>query len=115
MKRPNGDAVVVYFAHQSGRLVLAPDTRMKPEQCGMDPRHWRRCEAVGAREIEKISLILSATTAAPPSHVFLQGGIERPFAAGRQDFSCGEADKTHQINPLGRPPLHLPTCDPETR
>ena len=25
----------------------------------MDSRHWRRCEAVGAREIEKISLILS--------------------------------------------------------
>lgn len=57
--RPNGDNVFVYFAHQSGRLVGAPDSRMKPEQCGLDPKQWRRCEAVGVREIERISIILS--------------------------------------------------------
>jgi hypothetical protein len=57
--RPSGDNVFVYFAHQSGRLMPAPDTRMKPEQCGLDPAQWRRCEAVGVREIEKVSLILS--------------------------------------------------------
>ena len=53
------DKVFCYFAHASGRLVPAPDTRMRPEQCGMDPRHWERCEAVGAKEIERVSLILS--------------------------------------------------------
>src|SRR5271170_2698269 len=57
--RPNGDSVFVYFAHQSGRLMPAPDTRMTPEHCGMDPSQWRRCEAVGVKEIEKVSLILS--------------------------------------------------------
>lgn len=57
--RPNGDSVFVYYAHQSGRLVPAPDTRMRPEQCGLDPKQWRRCEAIGAKEIEKVSLILS--------------------------------------------------------
>ena len=57
--RSNGDSVFVYFAHANGRLVPAPDTRMKPEQCGLDPTQWRRCEAVGAKEIEKVSLILS--------------------------------------------------------
>lgn len=56
--RPNGDSVVVYFAHMDGRLILAPDTRMKPENCGLDPKQWRRCEAVGAKEIEKVSIIL---------------------------------------------------------
>ena len=53
------DAVFFYFAHQSGRLMPAPDTRMLPEQCGLDPKQWRRCEAKGPREIEKVSLILS--------------------------------------------------------
>jgi hypothetical protein len=57
--RPNGDSVFVYFAHQSGRLMAAPDTRMKPEHCGLNSRHWRRCEAVGRKEIERVSLILS--------------------------------------------------------
>jgi len=52
------DSTVVYFAHCSGKLMMAPDTRVSPSQCGLGPE-WRRCEAVGAREIEKVSLILS--------------------------------------------------------
>ena len=52
------DKTVAYYAHPSGRLILAPDTRMSPQQAGLDA-NWRRCEAVGVREIEKISLILS--------------------------------------------------------
>ena len=32
---------------------------MRPEQCGLNPRDWKRCEAVGVKEIEKVSLILS--------------------------------------------------------
>ncbi len=53
------DKTFVYFAHQSGRLIPAPDTRMSVIQCGLDPNVWRRCEAVGAKEIEKVSIILS--------------------------------------------------------
>lgn len=53
------DNVFVYFAHVSGRLIPAPDSRMRPEQCGLNPVEWKRCEAAGAREIEKVSIILS--------------------------------------------------------
>jgi len=39
--------------------MLAPDTRVSPKQCGLDPAKWRRCEAIGAKEIEKVSVILA--------------------------------------------------------
>ena len=57
--QPNGDSLFVYFARADGHLMPAPDTRMRVEQCGLDPKKWRRCEALGAREIERVSLILS--------------------------------------------------------
>lgn len=53
------DRIFAYFASVDGRIVPAPDTRMTLQQCGFDPRKWRRCEAVGAKEIEKVSLIIS--------------------------------------------------------
>jgi len=39
--------------------MLAPDTRVGPKQCGLDPNRWRRCEAIGAKEIEQVSVILA--------------------------------------------------------
>ena len=53
------DNTFAYFCNQAGRIIPAPDTRMSPVQCGLDPANWKRCEAVGAREIEKVSLIIS--------------------------------------------------------
>lgn len=53
------DNRVVYFAHCDGTLMLAPDTRVSQKQCGLDPAKWRRCEAVGAKEIEQVSVILA--------------------------------------------------------
>lgn len=53
------DKTVVYYCNAAGRIILAPDSRMRPEQCGLDPANWKRCEATGAREIEKVSLVLS--------------------------------------------------------
>jgi len=55
------DDIVVYWASPSGQLQIAPDSRITQEQLSRmrEYRHWRRCEAVGAREIEKISLIIS--------------------------------------------------------
>jgi hypothetical protein len=54
------DNVVVYLASPKGEIELAPDNRLTQEQLEkIGYKHWRRCEAVGAREIEKISLILS--------------------------------------------------------
>ena len=53
------DNRVVYFACCDGTLMLAPDTRLSPQQCGLPPTMWRRCEAVGAKEIEAVSVILA--------------------------------------------------------
>ena len=53
------DNVLVYYACSDGTLMLAPDTRVSPSQCGLDPKRWRRCEANGAKEMEAVSVILA--------------------------------------------------------
>jgi hypothetical protein len=54
------DNRVVYLCSPKGEIELAPDGRMtQPQLDKIGYKGWRRCEAVGAREIEKISLILS--------------------------------------------------------
>lgn len=53
------DNKLAYFACSDGTLMLAPDTRVSPQQCGLDPRKWRRVEANGAREMEQVSVILA--------------------------------------------------------
>jgi hypothetical protein len=55
------DNVFVYWVSPKGEIQPAPDTRITEAQLQRWPeyRHWRRCEAVGVREIEKISLIIS--------------------------------------------------------
>lgn len=55
------DNVFVYWVSPKGEIQAAADSRISQEQLNRwkEYRHWRRCEAVGAREIEKISLIIS--------------------------------------------------------
>ena len=55
------DNVLVYWVSPKGEIQPAADTRITESQLQSWPeyRHWRRCEAVGAKEIEKISLIIS--------------------------------------------------------
>lgn len=53
------DNILAYFACADGTLMLAPDTRVSPQQCGLDPKRWRRVEAHGAREMEQVSVILA--------------------------------------------------------
>ncbi|MGA8148204.1 MAG: hypothetical protein WB870_11605 [Gallionellaceae bacterium] len=55
------DNVFVYWCSPKGEIEPAPDSRITEEQMRRMKgyEHWRRCEAVGAREIEKVSLILS--------------------------------------------------------
>lgn len=55
------DNVLVYWVSPKGEIQPAADTRITEAQLQSWPeyRHWRRCEAVGAKEIEKISLIIS--------------------------------------------------------
>ena len=55
------DNVFVYYVSPKGEIEPAPDSRISEAQMRRWPgyEHWRRCEAVGAREIEKVSLVLS--------------------------------------------------------
>ena len=54
------DNVVVYCVSPKGEIELAPDNRLTQTQLDkIGYKHWRRCEATGAREIERVSLILS--------------------------------------------------------
>lgn len=53
------DRTFVYFVDAAGKILPAPDTRVTAEQLGLNPNLWKRCEATGSREIEKVSLRLS--------------------------------------------------------
>jgi hypothetical protein len=55
------DNVFVYWVSPRGEIQPAADTRISEGQLHRWPeyRNWRRCEAVGPREIEKISIIIS--------------------------------------------------------
>lgn len=55
------DRTVVYWASPKGELMLAPDTRITEGQMSRFPefKGWRRCEATGPKEIEKVALILA--------------------------------------------------------
>jgi hypothetical protein len=55
------DRTFVYWVSPKGEIQPAADTRITEAQLQSWPeyRHWRRCEAAGAKEIEKISLIIS--------------------------------------------------------
>ena len=59
--RPTKDTIFVYWVSPKGEIQPAADTRITEAQLQRWPeyRYWRRCEAVGVREIEKISLIIS--------------------------------------------------------
>ena len=54
------DNIVVYCVSPAGEIELAPDNRLTQTQLDkIGYKHWRRCEATGAREIEKLSIILA--------------------------------------------------------
>ena len=54
------DNSVVYCVSPAGEIELAPDNRLTQTQLDkIGYKHWRRCEATGAREIEKLSIILA--------------------------------------------------------
>jgi hypothetical protein len=58
-KPTQSDRVVAYFVSIKGEKMLAPDTRVSVIDCGLHPLQWRREEAVGAKEIERLSVDLS--------------------------------------------------------
>ena len=59
-RQTESDRVVAYFVNIKGEKMLAPDTHVSVQQCGLHPLQWRREEATGAKEIERLSRDLSA-------------------------------------------------------
>jgi hypothetical protein len=54
------DNVVVYLCSPKGEIELAPDNRMTQAQLDkIGYKKWKRCEAVGVKEIERLSGILA--------------------------------------------------------
>lgn len=55
------DRKVIYFASPKGELMLAPDSRITQAQIERWPefKGWKRCEATGSKEIEKVAVILA--------------------------------------------------------
>ncbi len=55
------DSCFVYWASPKGDIQPAVDSRITEAQLQRWPeyRHWRRCEAHGPKEIEKVSIIIS--------------------------------------------------------
>lgn len=54
------DNVVVYVCSPKGDIELAPDNRMTQSQLDrIGYKGWKRCEAVGTKEIERLSVKLS--------------------------------------------------------
>ena len=55
------DNVFVYYVSPKGEIEPAADSRISEAQMRRWPgyEHWRRSDAVGVREIEKVSLIIS--------------------------------------------------------
>ena len=54
------DRTVVYVCSPKGEIELAPDNRMTQSQLDrIGYKGWKRCEAVGTKEIERLSVILS--------------------------------------------------------
>lgn len=54
------DRTVVYLCSPKGEIELAPDGRLTQTQLDkIGYKSWRRCEATGVREIERLSIILA--------------------------------------------------------
>lgn len=84
------DNIVVYWASPKGEIQIAPDSRISEAQLRMMPeyRHWRRCEAVGAREIEKISLILSRQAFEQKKRMKVEQHLREKFALDQLKVRC---------------------------
>lgn len=84
------DSVVVYWASPKGEIQLAADTRITEAQLRRMPeyKHWRRCEAKGAREIEKISLILSRQLFEQKKQMKVEQHLREKFALDQLQIRC---------------------------
>lgn len=82
------DNVFRYFVNQKGEIMPAPDSRITLRQCGLDPSKWRVFEAVGAKEIEKISLMLSKQMFEKKKQMKVQQHLREKFTLDQLQFRC---------------------------
>lgn len=84
------DNVFVYWVSPKGVIQPAPDTRITEAQMRRmrEYRHWKRCEAHGAREIEKVSLILSRQLFEQKKQMKVQQHLREKFHLDQLKFRC---------------------------
>lgn len=84
------DRIFVYWVSPKGEIQPAPDTRISEAQLRKMPeyKHWRRCEAVGAREIEKVSLILSKQMFEQKKKMKVEQHLREKFAIDQLKVRC---------------------------
>ena len=82
------DNVFAYFVNQKGEIMPAPDSRVTVRQCGLDPDKWRRFEAQGANEIEKISVMLSRQMFEKKKQMKVQQHLRERFTLEQLKFRC---------------------------
>ena len=68
---------------------MAPDNRLTQNQLDrIGYKSWRRCEATGAREIEKISLILSKQLFEQKKKMKVQQHLREKFFLDQLEIRC---------------------------
>ena len=83
------DNVVVYCVSPKGEIELAPDNRLTQTQLDkIGYKHWRRCEATGAREIERVSLILSRQLWEQKKKLKVQQHLREKFFLDQLQIRC---------------------------
>lgn len=84
------DSVFVYWVSPRGDIQPAADTRITEAQLQRWPeyRHWRRCEATGPREIEKVSVIISRQMWEKKKQMKVQQHLREKFALDQMAVRC---------------------------
>lgn len=84
------DNVFVYWVSPKGEIEPAADTRITEAQLRRWPeyRHWRRCEAVGVREIERVSLIISRQLFEKKKQMKVQQHLREKFELDQLAVRC---------------------------
>jgi hypothetical protein len=82
------DSVFVYWVSPKGEIQPAADSRITEGQLQRWPeyRHWRRCEATGPKEIEKVSVIISRQLWEKKKQMKVQQHIREKFELDQLAF-----------------------------
>lgn len=84
------DNTFVYWVSPKGEIESAPDSRITENQMRKIEgyQHWKRCEAVGAREIEKVSLIISRQLFEKKKQMKVQQHLREKFTLDQLRIRC---------------------------